>query len=489
MGLLEVGDRGTVVADRDGGVAASAAAREMLGVEFEGPREPPDRLAGLLGGEVEHAELADEPGLVGVPGDQPAEVADGGLVVLPRRRDEAPHLEGGLVVGVVGQHARHVGEGGVGVAGLLVDAGPQQPRRDVAGIDLEGPLEVRQGAIAIARRGTEPGPLHERARGVGRQFDGPIERPQGVVEPLLHHAGHAERLVETGVVLVLGDGGRQVFPGAREILHREPVQPPGPADGGVARGQVDGLVVLAVAFLALGGQRGEHEPRPGHLQAVVAEQFERLAGRDDRAVPVPAGQRLEPGDHQVRLSQRRIAAHDLLEIPHGDLPHPRPMRVGGRGVADRLDEHRGPVDERARVELLGEPPRLRVEPLGDRPPAERQHVVEVVEILDRELRVHGGVKIILAGRRGGGGGGSRRIGGQAAGGREARGEQGEPEEKRRAHGEAILGIRSPVGARSGRCRSDHQYAGWGWKKATGAVAVTHSGAGRSRRAKMTVPTT
>ena len=58
-----------------------------------------------------------------------------------------------------------------------------------------------------------------------------------------------------------------------------------------------------------------------------------------------------------------IPLHDLVEIAHREGPHPRPLGVGPGGGEDRLDEHAGPVDERARVKLLGKLLAVVVEPL------------------------------------------------------------------------------------------------------------------------------
>jgi large subunit ribosomal protein L27 len=46
---FQIGERCFMVADRDHGIAAAAAAQKLLVVELEGPRKSLDRLAGLLG--------------------------------------------------------------------------------------------------------------------------------------------------------------------------------------------------------------------------------------------------------------------------------------------------------------------------------------------------------------------------------------------------------------------------------------------------------
>ena len=408
MGLLEIGQGGGMVADRDRRVAAAPAAREIVGVDLQRPAEPPDRLAGLLGREVEHAQLADHSRVVGIAGGEFAEVADRGGVVFLLGRDQPPKLEGGRRVGLVLEDRLDVGQGRVGITRLLEDPGPQQEGGRVFGVDVDGAVDVLEGLVAVALDRPDPGPLQERADRVGFEVDRPAEGRLGIVHFFSHQAGQAERLLHGGIPRILLRGHLEILAGGVVFVGREPKQTTGPPHLRVARREFDRGIEEGGFLAGVFGQFRQHERGLGPLQPVVAQKAERLGGRLGRPLPVAPGQGLEPGDHQVSAAEFGVAAHHLFEIPHREGADPLPLLIRPARPEDRFGQHARPVDQGARVEILRELPRLLVEALVEGRATEVEHAGVVVEIVDRELGIDRLVEGFLARGVASLGGGRRR---------------------------------------------------------------------------------
>ena len=402
-----------MIADGNLGVAAAAPAQKLLVVEFERPREPLDRLPGLLRREVQHPQLAHEQCVVGVPRHQLAEVADRRRVVVAFGGDQPPQFERRRMVGLAAEHTLEVGLGLVGVARLLVDAGPEHERNRVVGVDLDRLVEVGDRLRLFPLEGQHPGPLEQGPGGVRVDVDRLVERLLRLVELVLHHERHAQRLEERDVFGILLDGHLEVGPGLVEVVVEQVEQAARAPDVLVARGQFNRLVVVGAAGrLVVVTQVATDHVGLGDEQLVVAPEFDRLAGRLVGPLAVAPGQAFEAGDHQPRRAERRITVDRLVEVAHRELPHPRPLRVGGRAVENRLDHHAGAVHERARVQVARELLPLLVEALVDRLAAQVEDRAEVVEAIGRELGVDRGVEVGLTG-----------LVGQAAASGQAEGEQ------------------------------------------------------------------
>ena len=168
----------------------------------------------------------------------------------------------------------------------------------------------------------------------------------------------------------------------------------------VARGELNRLVVVgAPPFAIIGsGSVAEHGMGPRRLQVVVGQQFDRLLGRRAGPVAVATGKAFELRDHQVGIAELGIPLHDLVEVAHGEGPQPRPLRIGGIGLVDRVDDPASPIHERVGVEILGKLLLLVGEPPLDGPLAEIEHVGEIIEIVRGQLGIDRRVEVGLAGR-------------------------------------------------------------------------------------------
>ena len=395
---FQVGERRFVVADRNQGVAAAAAAQKLLVFKLEGPRESLDCLARLLGREIEHAELAHEQGVVAMLRHELAKIADRSGIVVALGGDQTAQLEGGGMVGPAAEHAFEVGLGLLRVASLLVDAGSEHERDRVVGIELDRLVEIGDRLGLLPLEGEHAGPLEQGAGGVGIDIDRLVECLLRLVELVLHHVGHAKGLVQRDVVGVFLDRHGEVGPGVVELVVEQAKQAAGAAHVFIARGEFHRLVVVGLpGGLVVVAEVAADHVGLGDQELVFTAEIDRLVGRLVGPLAVAAGQALEPRDHQPGRPEGRVAIDGFVEIAHGEVAHPLPLGIGIRAVEDRLHDHARPVHERACVEIGGKLLALFVEPLLDGRLAELEHGAKVIEVGRGQLRVDGGIEIGLAG--------------------------------------------------------------------------------------------
>ena len=286
-----------------------------------------------------------------------------------------------------------------------MDAGAEHQRHDLVRSDTDRLVEVRDRLGPVAPHGPHASPLQQRTGRVWVELDGPIECLLGGLQLVVHHQRQAERLLQRGVFRIDFDGRLQVAASLLELVREQVEQAAGPPDVLVARGKLDRLVVVRgplLAVIRIGGV-AEHDVSLGCLQPVVGKQLDRLRGGGAGPFPVATGEAFQLRDHELGVAELGIAINHLVEIAHRKRSQPRPLRIRGIDLVDRLHDPAGAIHERVGVEILGKLLLFGGEPLLDGPLAEVEHVGEVVDALRGQLRIDGGIEVVLARRIRGGG--------------------------------------------------------------------------------------
>ena len=378
---LEVDQRRRMVADGDRRVAPAAEREELPGIDLESAGEAPDRLARLLGREIEEPQLADERRILRRLPDKPAEIGDRRRVIPPVGRDQAAEFQGRRMIGVAGQRALEIPLGGIPIPSLLTEPGAEDERLGGVGRRIDRRIEIGKRLGEIPLRGEQPAALEEDVgrRRIDRECF--VERLQGLVGALCHEERQSADLAESDVVGLLLDGDVEVGDGGVLVPLHQLEQPARPPDIHIPGGELDGLVVLGAAFLRIViGKIAEDDMRLRRLERIIPVDLDRPPRRSERPAAIASRQRFQPRHHHLGGRERVVPLHHLAKVAQRKGPHPLPLLLAFRrpleeGVAD----HRRPVDERAGVEIVGELPRLLVEPLPQRRPDEFENLLEIVE--------------------------------------------------------------------------------------------------------------
>ena len=286
-----------------------------------------------------------------------------------------------------------------------MDAGAEHQRHDLVGSDTDRLVEVCDRLGPVAPHGTHAGPLQKRTGRVWVELDGPIECLLGGLQLVVHHQRQAERLLQRGIFRIGLDGGLQVAASLLEFVREQVEQAAGPPDILVTRGKLDRLVIVRgplLAVIRIGGI-AQHDMGLGCLQPVVGKQLDRLRGGGAGPFAVATGKAFQLRDHELSVTEFGITIDHLVKIAHRKRSQPRPLRIGGVDLVDRLHDPAGAIHERVGVEILGKLLLFGGEPLLDGPLAEVKHVGEVVDALRGQLRIDGGIEVVLTGRIRGGG--------------------------------------------------------------------------------------